>query len=181
MSEEVNTPTTEPETGAAIAPDAATTPLVFDTWAKNQPEEIQGMLTARFSRLENALTSERDSRKELEKQMREAAQKAGKDPETQAQLTKLADEMSETNRKAEFYEAAHAAGVVNLKLAYLAATQDGLFDKRGVVNFEAIKQSYPELFGVRKPPAANPGDGTGTQPPASKSMNDFIRTAAGRK
>ena len=169
-----------PNVDKPTEPAAPVESLQFDAWIKDQPEPVKQLLDARTAGLKSALASERDAHSALEKQVRELAAKATKDSDAQVQLTKLADEMSETNRKAEFYEAAHAAGVANLKLAYLAATQDGLFDKRGGVNFEAMKQTYPELFGGRKPPEANPGSGTGNQPPTAATMNDFIRAAAGR-
>ena len=163
------------------APPPQSEPPSFDAWLKEQADPIKAMMENHTHGLKSALQSEREAHATLEKQVRDLAAKAEKDSDAQTQLTKLADEMSETNRKAEFYEAAHAAGVANLKLAYLAATQDGLFDKRGVVNFESMKQSYPELFGGKKPPPANPGEGTGGQPPKHQDMNDFLLRAAGRK
>ena len=84
--------------------------------------------------------------------------------------------------KADFYEEAHKAGVSNLKLAYHIATTEELFDKRGAVNFEKMKEAYPELFGKKQVPRGDAGEGTGTAPGGKEiSMNAFIRRAAGKQ
>ncbi len=158
-----------------------TAPPNFDEWLKGQPNEIKTLLDGHTKGLKSALDSEREARKDLEKQVRDLAGKAEKGSEAQTELTKLADKISESDRRADFFEAAHAAGISNLKLAYTVAVTDEMFDRRGSVNFEMMKQSYPELFaGAAKPPSGNAGAGrTNNQPPAS-GMNAFIRKAAGR-
>lgn len=156
-------------------------PLNYETWVENQPVEVKTMLAGWERGLKTALGDERDARKGLERQVRELAGKAEKGSEAERQLTQLADQITESDRRSEFYEAAHIAGVTNLKLAYLVASHDELFDKRGMVNFETMKESYPELFGSQnKLPKGNAGDGTDKQPTGKGSMNDFIRAAAGR-
>lgn len=156
-------------------------PLVFDAWLKEQDESVQQMLDGHTRGLKSALDGERDNRKKLERELRDLAGKAEKGSEAQTQLTKMADQVAEADQKAEFYEQAHAAGVSNLKLAYLVAQNDDLIDKRGRVNFETLKATYPELFGGKpKTPAGNAGSGTDKDKPASATMNDYIRKAAGR-
>lgn len=158
-----------------------TQPIDFDTWLAEQPDEIKMLLETHTKGLRSALSNERETRSKLERDLRATAKKAEQGSEMEAQLTRLADQVAESDRKADFYEAAHAAGVANLKLAYLVAAQDDMFDRHGRVNFETMKQSYPELFGgTVKPPRANAGDGRETQPPAA-GMNAFIRQAAGRQ
>jgi hypothetical protein len=154
-------------------------PLQFDSWLNEQPDPVKAMLDGHTKGLKSALDSERENRKTLEKQLREMATKAEKGSEAETKLTQLADQMAEADRKADFYEAAHAEGVTNLKLAYLVATQDELFDRRGAVSFKSMKETYPELFVGTKPPKGDAGTGHEGQPGA-KSMNDFIRRAAGR-
>lgn len=167
--------------GGADGAGGGETPLVYADWLKEQPEPVQSMLDEQVKGLKSALDSERESRKSLEKQVRDLATKAEKGSDAEKQLTEFADRISEIDRKADFYEAAHAAGVTNLKLAYTVAVSDEMFDRLGRVNFTSMKDSYPELFGERKPPPGNAGSGTDNQQPASKSMNDFIRAAAGRR
>jgi len=152
---------------------------VFDNWLDEQPDPVKNMLDGHTKGLKSALDSERDARKDLEKQVRDLADKSEKGSEAETKLTQLADQISEADQKADFYEAAHAAGVTNLKLAYLVATQDELFDRKGAVNFSSMKDSYPELFGGTKLPDGDAGSGRNGQPDA-KNMNDFIRKSAGR-
>jgi hypothetical protein len=155
-------------------------PLVYDTWLGEQSEEIKGLLDGHIKGLKSALESERGTRKDLEKQVRDLAAKAEQDSDAQKSLTEIADKLSGAEQQADFYEAAHAAGITNLKLAYTVAVQDEMFDRRGQVNFETMKQSYPELFGQGGTPPGNAGAGTDTPPPPAKDMNTFIRRAAGR-
>lgn len=156
--------------------------LTFDSWLEKQPDQVRGLLDSHTKGLKNALDSERESRKKLEKDLRDLAGKAEAGSEAQKQLTQMADQITEADRRADFYEAAHAAGVSNLKLAYMVSTADNLFDRRGNPDFEALKSSYPELFGGKtKAPAGNAGSGTGDNKKIGRSMNDYIRTASGRK
>ena len=154
--------------------------LVFEDWVKEQDEPVKNMLDGHTKGLKSALVSERENRKSLEKQLRELATKAEKGSEAEQRLTQLADELTEESRRADFNEAAHAAGVTNLKLAYLAAIKDDLFDRKGEVNFEGLKKVYPELFGGRKLPRGDAGTGRENGQPASADMNQFIRRSAGR-
>jgi hypothetical protein len=157
-------------------------PQDFDSWLASQPEDVKTLLSGHTAGLKNALKSERDARSDLEKQLRDLAAKSEKDSDAQKQLTSMADQMGEADRKAGFYEAAHAAGVKNLKLAYTVAVSDEMFDRRGNINFQAMKEAYPELFGgVQKAPTGNAGSGAGGGQTTGISMNDFIRRKAGRQ
>ena len=174
-----------PEENAAPETTTGETPAVFDyeTWLAAQPDDVKAGLEQHTSGLTSALTSERESRKDFEKQARDLAEKAEKGSEAQAQLTAVADKLAATDQRADFMEAAHAAGVKNLKLAYTVAREDEMFDRRGNVNFEAMKKTYPELFGSTAPAAGNAGAGTITQPaPGGKNAeaNAAIRRASGR-
>jgi len=154
--------------------------LSYQEWLKGQAEPVKTMLDGWEKGLKTALESERTSRKDLDKQLRDMAGKAEKGSEAEKQLTGMADKISAADQRASFYEDAHAAGVTNLKLAYLAAVEGELFDKKGNVNFEQMKKEFPELFGgARIKPAGNAGTGTNGQP-TGQSMNEFIRKAAGR-
>lgn len=155
--------------------------LTFETWQSSLPDEHKALIESHTKGLKSALESERGSRKDLEKQVRDLATKAEKGSETEKQLTEFANKLHEADRRADFFDAAHRAGVTNLKLAYLTATADDLFDKKGSVDFETMKKSYPELFGTRKTPAGNAGDGTESDTTVGADMNTRIRRAAGRK
>lgn len=167
--------------GQQTASETQAAPLEFDTWIAAQPEPVKAAIESHTKGLKSALEGERNGRKQLETQLREMAGKAEKGSETQAQLTQLADTVKGETARADFYEAAHAAGVTNLKLAYLVATADQLFDRKGSPDFAALKASYPELFaGAKRPPAGDAGAGT-NKPPTGQSMNDAIRRASGRQ
>lgn len=171
--------TTSTTTGASETPAA---PLEFESWIAEQPEPVKALLDGHTKGLKSALETERNSRKELEKTLREMAGKAEKGSETQAQLTQMADQLKAEQTRANFFEAAHAAGIGNLKAAYTLAVADGLFDGKGQPDFAALKASYPELFaGAKKLPAGDAGAGTSTKQPTGETMNDIIRRAAGYK
>lgn len=163
------------------APEGGTqSALTFETWQAALPEDQRNLIDGHTKGLKSALESERGTRKDLEKQLRDLAKKAEAGSDAQGQLTKLADELQGADRKADFYEAAHAAGVKNLKLAYTVATTDEMFDKHGRVNFDEMKKTYPELFATAAAPRGDAGSGTQGQQTAPVDMNANIRKAAGR-
>jgi len=153
--------------------------LVFEEWMSDQGDDVKEMFDGHIQGLKSALASERENRKKLEKEVRKLASDLEKGSEAESRLEALADEMGEIDRKATFYEAAHAAGVKNLKLAYYTAIQDELFDKSGKVDFEVMRSQFPELFRVVVTPG-NAGEGRDDGLPARSGMNEFIRRSAGR-
>lgn len=156
--------------------------LAWKPWHDALPKEAQELIATRESGLKTALDTERDARKTAETDLRSVAKKLEKGSEAQKEVLKLADDVAEGSRKSDFYEDAHKAGVTNLKLAFLVATDEGLFDKRGNANFDKLKESFPELFGKKRVVDPNAGEGTGTLPDGQKKdMNAFIRGAAGKQ
>ncbi len=154
--------------------------LTYEAWFEKQDETVKGFLDGHTKGLKSALDSERETRKGLEKQMRELATKAEKGSDAEKQLTAFADKLAESDRRADFFDAAHKAKVTNLKLAYITAVTDELFDKKGNVSFDTMKKSYPELFASTKTPAGNAGDGTEGTTNVAADMNSRIRRQAGR-
>jgi len=162
--------------------DQESAALEWDTWHGALPENAQKLVAEHESGLKTALATERDSRKDAEKDLRDAAAEMEKGSDAQKKVLKLADDVAAGNLKADFYDDAHKAGVSNLSLAYLAAKENDLFDKRGNVDFTKMKESYPELFGKKTAPDGNAGEGTGGGLPKKKQdMNAAIRRMAGRK
>jgi F0F1-type ATP synthase epsilon subunit len=155
--------------------------LTFDGWLEKQPDEVKMLLESNTKGLKTALESERGNRKDMEKQLRDMAKKAEAGSEAQTQLTKLADDLQSADRKTDFYEAAHAAGVRNLKLAFTVATSDEMFDKHGRVNFDEMKKQYPELFGGTPLVRGDAGSGTNRDNHGAEDMNSRIRRVAGRE
>lgn len=159
---------------------AGNAPVTFEAWIESQDETVRGLLDGHTKGLKSALDSERESRKSLEKQVRELAAKAEKGGEAEKQLTALADQLTEAGRKTDFYDAAHKQGVTNLKLAWMTAVADDLFDKKGNVDFASMKATYPELFGAKVTPRGNAGDGTEDPVGVKPDVNTMIRRMAGR-
>ena len=157
------------------------TPASFDEYLAGQPETIRALHAESVKGLKSALEAERETRKGLEKQVRDMAGKAEKGSEAQGELEKLADKIAASDKRADFYEAAHSAGVTDIRLAHIVAEQEQLFDRKGNPDFETMKKQHPALFGGTPPaPAGNAGAGTQTPPGGAPSINDRIRALAGR-
>lgn len=160
-----------------------TPPVTFEAWLTAQDDHTRGLIDTHTKGLKSALDAEREQRKTLERQLREAAGKLDKDSDARKQLEGLSAQLDERNRQLDFYDAARAAKVANLRLAWLAAKQDNLLKRNGDVDMDALREAYPELFetvGPQKAPTGNAGAGTGS-PPKQVNMNTLIRRAAGRE
>jgi hypothetical protein len=151
------------------------TELTFDAWVQSQDDKIKGLLEGHTSGLKTALVSEREARKALEKQLKDLAGKAEKGSELEKQLADLANQSAQNTERAEFYEAAHGAGVSNLKLAYAIAREEGLIDAKGRVDFDEMRKAFPELFKSTQRSSGNAGSGTNNSASDKISMDDFIR------
>ncbi|KPL70112.1 hypothetical protein ADN00_18900 [Ornatilinea apprima] len=152
----------------------------FDAWLEKQDSSVKGLYESHVANLKSALESERTSRKDAERQLRELAVQAGKGSEAEKKLTEMADKLAEATRRATFYEKAPGAGVRNVVAAYKLAMADGIFDG-DKVDFKKLQEAYPELFGENEPPPGNAGEGNEKIGLPKKGMNQFIRAAAGRK
>ncbi len=159
-------------------------PLTYDAWLPQQTDEVKALIEGHIQGLRNTVQATRQERDALSQKLGDIAKTLGKDPaEAKRLLDAMTSEVEQANQRAGFYEEAARPeiGCSNPRLAYLAAVEAGLIDKRGRVSWESLKQQAPELFrGTQPRPAGNAGAGTGTQPPAGKNMNDFIRRSAGR-
>lgn len=158
-------------------------PLTFERWIAEQPEDVRDLIDGQLDRIKAALDSERTARTGLEKQIKAISKQAGEGSELRTQLEKLSDDMREVGGKADFYEAAHGAGVKNLRLAWIAAKDLGLLED-GKTDFAKLKDAAPELFATvastPKAPPANAGAGAGQAGARNPNMNNFLRAAAGR-
>ena len=154
----------------------------FETWLAGQSEDVRELYETHTRGLRSALESERTERANLARQLKEIKPEKGSDAEKV--LTELQGRLDLAERRAMFAEEAHKPeiGCVNPKAAWALAQAETLFDKRGNVNWAALKQMAPELFAAAGAGGArgNAGAGTGTQPQPAQGMNAFIRRAAGR-
>lgn len=155
--------------------------LDFDKWLGEQPANVKSAFERKTTGLHSALSAERDQRKDLAKQLRDATAQAEAGSALKKQLEEISSKHELAERKAAFYEEAGRPeiGCANPKAAFLVASAENLFKRSGEPDWAAIKQAAPELF-ARKTPTGNAGNGQGNQPAAKSSMNTFIRQSAGR-
>ncbi len=144
----------------------------FEKWLEGQDETVKGLYDSHTKNLKSALERERESRKAFEGQVKELLGKAEAGSELAGKLATLSTEFETAERKNAFYEEAIASGVSNLKLAWLAASTEQLFDKKSKPDFAALREKYPEVFAPAA--AGNAGNGA-NQNGAGFSMDDFIR------
>lgn len=153
----------------------------FETWLEKQDDTVKDLYSAHTTGLRSALDSERAASKAAQAQLRELAKKAEKGSELETALNQQIEKLSALEKQSAFQDKAHAAGVRNLKLAYLAAAQAGLVGEKGECDFAKLRTEYPELFASAPAPApANAGNGTGGATPGKVDMNQAIRQALGR-
>lgn len=155
-------------------------PLTWEAWVEAQDDSVKGLIDGHVKGLKSALDNERTQRGDLAKQLRDVTAKAEKGSELESALTEVSAQLEAAERRAAFYEDAGRPeiGCSNPKAAFALAQAEDLFDRRGQVDWDALKTAAPELFRTHVP-QGNAGAGTGSPPPAASSMNDFIRRAAG--
>jgi len=176
---------TTPEVTATPTPQEQTpdvTPETFEAFLEGQPEKIKALYTSHSEALLNTVKATREERDNFKKQIKELAKGQAEGSEAKSQLEQMAAQLEKTERRAAFLEEAMNPAVQckNARAAFLLAEAENLFDKKGNPDWAAIKREAPELFGV---PTANANAGNGTQekPTPHQTMNDFIRSKAGKK
>ena len=169
---------------AQAAPPTGETPaagdLTFDGWYKTLDAPVQGVVDDHIDGLRTALNTERNERKGMEKRLRDIQKQAESGQDIQAQLQQVTEEMGTATAKVAFFEAAHAANVRNLRLAWLAAQDAQLVDKKtGAIDFNELRKVAPELFAAKTIPTGNHGSGSQQDGVSKPGMNDFLRAATG--
>lgn len=175
---------------------AGTAFATFDDWYREQPKEIQSLHDAHVAGLRSALDSERESRKKIGTALDELKAKVALIPELQKQaalvetlqrqIQDVNTNLSSAGEERDFYIAAHAAGVEDLGLAWLAVQRagDSVRDRKGNVDFDLVKEKHPNLFArpqSQRPATTNAGRGvTNNNAPAPVGMDKLIRRQAGR-
>lgn len=157
---------------AGGTPDQGETPT-YDEWYSGQGEDVRGLIDGHTQGLRSALDSERAQAKTLAKELKALSGKLDANSEAAKELETVRTKLESAQAQAEFYETATAAGCRDLRLAWLVASADDL-------TVDQVKARHPDLFMVARPAAANAGNGAATPPQPGRSMNDYIRRAAGR-
>lgn len=153
--------------------------LVFADWLEAQPESIKNLVGGKVNQLHGELRAARDQRKEFADQLKELLPKAEKGSELERVLNETTTRLEQAEQRAAFYEEAGKPeiGCSNPKAAFLVASAEGLFSRRGEPDWTAIKAAAPELF-ARKVAPGNAGNGTQAPPVTQGDMNTWIRSAA---
>lgn len=177
------TPPTDPNTPQP-QPAPGETPLTWDGWLAQQPDDVKKLLDEHTRGLKTSLQSERGTRGALERQLNDLKKQLTGNDDAQKEVSRIQAQLAEENTRADFYEAVGAAGATNLKRVYTLAKADGLIDERGKFKLDDVKAAYPEYFAPAKPlvPTANAGSGTQQPAPAlsgNAAVNHWIRSAAG--
>lgn len=157
-------------------------PETWDAFMEDQPEPVKSLFEGHVQGLRTALDTERGQRKDLEKQLRQISSQLEEGSAAKKQLEELSASLDAATQRVAFYESAPPE-LVNPKLGWLAAQEIDAFDRRGNVNWDAVKTAFPELFKPAKQPAppANAGSGSGGGgTPKPFDMNAALREAAGR-
>ena len=157
-------------------------PLTYETLYSGLDATSRDLIDGNIEGLQGALKTEREARTQAETDLRDVADKLEKGSEAQKEVLRLADDVAANTKRADFYEDANTAGVSNIKLAFHIATTEDMFDKRGNIDFEALKKDYPELFVNKgRKPQGDAGEGRETEIQKGGSMNEFIRQQSRRQ
>jgi len=174
------TNTTDTQTDSQQTEPGAGEPQTWDSILEGLPEEAQAVYNQHTQGLKNALDAERQQRKDLAGQLRDASSQLEAGSKARVDLEALQVQLEDAQRRADFATEAGGHGVANVKLAYLAAQEFDLFDRRGNVQWDQLKEQAPELFAQPAPARGNAGSGTSAPPSQAQDMNTYIRRMAGR-
>jgi hypothetical protein len=159
---------------------AGETPATWESILSGLPDDARAAYEQHTQGLQSALKDERRQRQELAKQLRDATGQLEAGSKARQDLEALQAQLEDAQRRADFATEAGGHGVANVRLAYLAAQEFDLFDRRGNVQWSALKEAAPELFAQPQPARGNAGSGTQAPPTPAEDMNAYIRRMAGR-
>jgi hypothetical protein len=156
------------------------TPPTWESILSGLPDDARALYEQHTQGLQSALKDERRQRQELAKQLRDATGQLEAGSKARQDLEALQVQLEDAQRRADFATEAGGHGVANVRLAYLAAQEFDLFDRRGNVQWDELKRAAPELFQQPQPARGNAGSGTQAPPTPAGDMNAYIRRMAGR-
>lgn len=187
----MTTPPVLTSTPAPVSPppenEESESPETWDDVLKSLPEGRQKLYDGQVQTLLNTVRNTREERDGFKRQLKSLSKSAEEGSDLQKQLDLMTTDLEAADRRAAFMEEAIKPNVQckNPRAAFLMAEAESLFDKKGNPDWFAIKEAAPELFGAI---VGNANAATGTNPndgqsgmSSSRSMNAFIRNAAGRK
>jgi hypothetical protein len=164
-------------------PPPAAPPATWDEYLATVTPEVKTLYEGHTAGLKSALQTERQQRSDLAKQINTLSKQAAEGSDLKKSLEGVQTQLEAATQRAEFFEAAvkPEIGCSNPSLAFIAARESQAIDQKGRINWDVLKQQFPELFAKKAPPPGNAGSGTQNPPAAKGDMNSFIRRQAGRE
>lgn len=175
-----DTNTTDTQTDPRQTSPGAGEPPTWESILEGLPQETRAAYDQHTQGLKHALDAERQQRKDLSTQLRDATSQLEAGSKIKADLEALQTRLEETERRADFATEASGQGVANVRLAYLAAQEFETFDRRGNVQWDALKEAAPELFAQQQPTRGNAGSGTAAPGRQAPDIDRMIRASVGR-
>src|SRR5690606_10288154 len=83
----------------------------FEQWVARQPDGVQQAFKSHIHGLKSALESERSSNKDLQKRLKSTSAQLDEGSEARKQLDEIQGTLELEERRADFYEQAHDAGI----------------------------------------------------------------------
>jgi len=156
--------------------EAEATPNGTEAGANSQPKPEAGKETTTEKPLTQADISRavNEAKKEWNKGVESLV--ADKTKDAESKIAELSTKAAESQRYADFVDRATAAGIKDLRAAYVVATglgylKDDKFDEK------EFKKNHPQFY--TPAPNANAGAGAGGGSTGTTDMNSLIRQAAG--
>ncbi len=160
----------------------ATPSTQYDSWEsvlENLDADAVELYNSNVLGLKSALASERQSHKDLSKQLKDAMGKLEKGSEAGKQVANLISQLDIANTRVSFMEESSSHNVSNPKLLWLAVSQSADPVDVSKLDWDKLRSEYPELFkAVQASANAGAGSGASTGP---FDMNAMIRQSAGRE
>jgi hypothetical protein len=157
----------------------------FESWLDSQPDEVKSkakpLYEAHVNSLKSTVKATRTERDDLSKQLKKLSKDLEEGSEAKKSLDKVTADLEAANTRADFYEEAPAHNCRNPKAAYAILRSNNLYDSRNNIDWKALQQEAPELFGEKKKviQKKTAGNGTDDAEQSNSSMNNFIRKKAG--
>lgn len=167
--------TSEEGEGNEEAPEFAS----FDDYLSKQDPGIRKLYEAHVSGLKNTVKTTRKERDGLANQLKKLSDSLEKQPEIQKQINDMTSQLTSANQRADFFAEAPSEGCKNPKAAFALAKSEDLFTRNGDPDWDAIRETAPELFVDPDSLKTEGGKGTGDKKKKKTqvTMNDLIRSA----
>lgn len=159
-----------------------------DAWIDSQPEELRPLIEQfkdhHVTAVQRALEAERAEKKTLARQIKDLSAKATGSSDLEKQIQDLSSKADASTLRADFYEEAAKRSInpARFGAAFKVAQVDGLISDKGRIDWDGLKDAYPEFYvSAEKKAATSSGASNGRTETAKKktSMNDLIRGARG--